>query len=633
MVCWACLLGSTAAIAAADVERAREGYSDAVEALRRGQQKTFSRLRDDLDDYPLALYLDYYDLSRRPASVRPADANLFVADSSNSPLRNRFLAVYLDRAGRDRRWQDFLAVMPEEPNSVELKCYYFRARLATGDPLAAWEGAERLWVHGRSQPKACDPLFKAWMEADQLDDATVWARMLKAFDARQRSLMAYVARQGSGALEPWADRLQQAYRDPDRIARLDLPAGEPRARDIASHGLALLARYNPERALQEWRNFQARMVFTPAQVAQVETAIVRHSLFAESRTNQPWVDAALARLGDDTLTQIRLRWALGEQDWVAMEALLPLLSEEARRQSVWRYWQASIWADHGDAARAQEALRSLASERDYYGFLAADRLGVEYSFNDRPLVLAPESREGLLQLPAVRRVGELQHHRALNDAHAEWYQLMSDAENTTLQQLAALATGEGWHRMAIDAANRASAWDALDQRFPMPYADTFDRYAALRQVPGTELMAIARRESAFFPGARSPVGARGLMQIMPATGREVARSLGQTHSTSALYDVEHNVLLGSAYYRQLLDRFNGNRVFALTAYNAGPHRVDRWRHPPDESVPAEVWIETIPYRETRNYVQAVLAYNVVFSHRRGEAQAPLLTATERQARY
>jgi len=198
--------------------------------------------------------------------------------------------------------------------------------------------------------------------------------------------------------------------------------------------------------------------------------------------------------------------------------------------------------------------------------------------------------------------------------------------------LAQLAAEQGWHRMAIDAANRAKAWNALDLRFPTPYEETFKHHGSVQRVPSTELMAIARRESAFFPQARSPVGARGLMQIMPATGKQVAASLGRRHSGSDLYEVEHNVLLGSAYYRQLLDRFDGNRVFALTAYNAGPHRVDRWRHEPGEGVPVEVWIETIPYRETRNYVQAVLSYNVVFQYLMGDSNS-LLTSLERQAQY
>jgi soluble lytic murein transglycosylase len=286
----------------------------------------------------------------------------------------------------------------------------------------------------------------------------------------------------------------------------------------------------------------------------------------------------------------------------------------------------------GRHEQARKQWEEISTEREYYGFLAADKLGKPYSFNNKPLVLQEAQAEPLKEIPAVRRIGELYYHEEDNLAHSEWYKVLNDRPNDEQQLLAALAADQGWHRMAIDAASKAEAWDALDVRFPMPYQETFAHHAALQRVPPTELMAIARRESAFFPQARSPVGARGLMQIMPATGKQVASSLGRNHSTSALYEVENNVLLGSAYYRQLLDRFDGNRVFALTAYNAGPHRVQRWRHAGDESVPVEIWIETIPFRETRNYVQAVLSYNVVFQHLQGN-DLSLLTPLEQQAQY
>ena len=340
---------------------------------------------------------------------------------------------------------------------------------------------------------------------------------------------------------------------------------------------------------------------------------------------------ALARLTEDKLVAIRLRWALSEQDWEAVAQTLPLLSAEGRDESVWRYWQALVQERRGDRVLAEQALQLLATERGYYGFLAADRLGRAYAFNNQPLML--EAAAPLLQLPAVQRIEELHFQEEENLAHSEWFKILQDTPDPQRQQqFAQLAADQGWHRMAIDAASRAKAWDALDLRFPMVYQEEFGRYAALRKVPSTELMAIARRESAFFPGARSPVGARGLMQIMPATGKQVASSLGQPHTDADLYSVEHNVLLGSAYYRQLLDRFAGNRVFALTAYNAGPHRVDRWRNEAGEGLPVEIWIETIPFRETRNYVQAVLSYNVVFQYLMGDTGS-LLTEQERQAKY
>jgi soluble lytic murein transglycosylase len=618
---------------AQEVSAYRDDYSSAVRAIDRGQWTEYQKLRPGLDDYPLAVYLDYRQLSRQVSKVRPADARRFISVSEDTPLPNRFLANYLRQAGKDQRWKDFLAVMPDEPNSIDLKCYYFRAVLAQGDKLAAWEGAERLWVHGESRPKQCDPLFKAWLQAGQISDEVVWARLLKAFDARERSLMTYVARKGSAELQPWSERLLAVYRKPASLRDQSLPANNPYSAAIATHGLAYLARYNPAQALDFWQRFSTEQTFTAAQQQQVEYAIALQSLFSRTQANLDWLPGALTRLQDDKLVEIRLRWALREQDWDALSTTLPLLSNEGREKAVWRYWQARYFAQTGEEARARALLQVLAGERDYYGFLAADRLGKAYSFNNRPLVLQSASTEGLRQLPAVQRIGELNYHSAEREAHSEWFKVLQDTDDTDQHHaLAALAAEQGWHRMAIDAASRAKAWDALDVRFPTPYQNTFQQYASLQKVPATELMAIARRESAFFPEARSPVGARGLMQVMPATGKQVASSMGRPHTREELYQVEHNVLLGSAYYRQLLDRFEGNRVFALAAYNAGPHRVDRWRNKQGERLPVELWVETIPYRETRNYVQAVLSYNLVFQYQLGDTRS-LLSAEERRALY
>jgi len=309
------------------------------------------------------------------------------------------------------------------------------------------------------------------------------------------------------------------------------------------------------------------------------------------------------------------------------------LSATGRKAEVWCYWQAVVLERKGEPELANELFASLAKERSYHGFLAADRVGVAYSFNHQTPVLDAVTAGELQRLPVVQRVGELNFHQSYNLAYSEWYYLLQGTNDKTRnQQLSQLAAQQGWYRMAIDAAARAQTWDALDLRFPTPYRSTFQRNASAQNVSSTELMAIARRESAFFPQAQSPVGARGLMQLMPATGRQVAASLGRRSGSADLFEVEHNVLLGSTYYRQLLDRFGGNRVFALTAYNAGPHRVDRWHHKPGEGVPVDVWVDTIPYRETREYVQAVLFYNVVFQYLLGDT-ASLLTPAERKARY
>ena len=635
-----CLLPLCVNVAVAATEDAddtlsaeRRQYEAAMRAVDKGRWTEYEQLRPALDQYPLAIYLDYFQLTRQSRDVRPADALRFISRSADSPLPNRFSNLYLRQAGREQRWQDFLQVRPDEPEGIELKCYYFRARLAAGDSDIAWDGARRLWDAGESRPNACDPLFAAWLKSGQLTDEVVWSRQLKAFDARQRSLLAYVAKQASPQLAPWADKLLAVYLQPEKIRQQALPASSPYSADIASHGLVLLARYNPEKALQYWRDYQAELDFSAEQVRLVESAIALQGLFARTQDLSPWLHGALDRLDDDKLVEIRLRWALAEQDWETLAQTLPLLSDSGRQAEVWRYWQAVLAEREGDTQRAEALFTALGGERSYHGFLAADRVGKAYSFNHQTPVLDAATASALQQLPVVQRVGELNFHEDWNLAHSEWYYLLQASEDKTRnQQLAQLASQRGWYRMAIDAASRAQAWDALELRFPTPYRSTFQHYGQARQVPSTELMAIARRESAFYPQAQSPVGARGLMQLMPATGQQVASALGQRGGSAELFEVDHNVLLGSAYYRQLLDRFGGNRVFALTAYNAGPHRVDRWRHKPGEGVPVDVWIDTIPYKETREYVQAVLFYNVVFQYLMGDTRS-LLTPAERTALY
>lgn len=618
-----------------DLSQARKAYETALEAAEQGRWSHFEQLRPSLDTYPLAIYLDYERLVRRIDRVSPAQATAFLDKSRETPLTNRFLSLYLHEAGARRRWSDFLQVMPNEPNSTPLKCYYFRAKYGTGDKAGAFAGAARLWVNGKSQPKQCDPLFKVWMSAGELTDTVVWTRMLNAFVERQGSLLRYVARKASTELSPWTRRLLAVYAQPASLRAQVLPPDSEYSADIAAHGLAYLARYNPEHALRDWHRYQQELAFTPEQVQFVEQAIALRGLFAKEDSMRGWLHDALQRLGDDKLTEIRLRWAIGESDWAAVELTLPILSREARDSSGWRYWAALVHDLNGRTEAAIALFTALAQERGYYSFLAADKLGLPYAFNHQTL---PSPVDLLAGLPphavaVVQRITELHYHDEANLAHSEWFTMLrgtSDPEEK--QQLALLAADQGWYRMAIDAANRAKAWDVLDLRFPMPYQTTFHQFAVASNVASSELMAIARRESAFFPHARSPVGAQGLMQIMPATGRQVASSIGKRHRNADLYEIEHNVELGSTYYRQLLDRYGGNRIFALAAYNAGPHRVDRWRKASKGALPVDAWVETIPFKETRNYVQAVLAYNVVFQYLMGDTHT-LLTPLEKQATY
>ena len=628
----ALFLGEAAAAPDADSPAAKRAlYAEALDAAKSRDWPQFKQLRSRLDDYPLALYLDYKHLEGRLDDVEAGEAKAFVDASVGTPLHLRFKALYLRDSGRNQRWQNFLALSPTSPVSVDLQCYYYRARLSRGDKSLAWEGARALWLHGKSRPKACDPLFDEWIDADQLDDETVWQRKLLAFKARQLSLMRYAGRKASERQAPFSDALISVYRHPANISLLKLPTKDPRSLDVLAYGISRLARVDAVNALPHWKRLQEKWAFTTEQRQLAGDAIVRYTLREQVKANFSWLDGYLAQRGDMGLLEARLRLAIRSSDWRGILRLSELLSTERRDKSVWRYWNAIALEKTGDGESARPLLESLAGKRAYYGFLAAEKLGREYNLNHQPLQI-PQTVDSKVFMGAVARTRELLHHQSLQDARSEWKYLLNRVDHETRTVLAGHADSQGWSWFAIEAAVKASQWDALAVRFPQPHLDVFRKYGKRYGVTDIELISIARRESAFFQRARSGTGARGLMQLMPTTARRTARALGQHALAGDLYQVEANIALGGAYYQRLLDEHKGNRVLSLAAYNAGPQRVRQWLRKTGKKLDVYQWVETIPYRETREYVQAVLAYNVVYDRLRN-GRRPMLRSVEINRKY
>ena len=645
---------------------ARALFLDLRAARKAGDRPRAQRLRARLDGYPLAPYADYEQLMARLYNTSGAAARRFVEAHTRSPLGVRFLGHYLDAAGRARRWGDYLSAATREPNAEKLRCYYARAKRGRGQEGEAWRLAERLFLSPTSVHDACDPLFELWRARGGLRDELVWERARLAFAARQGGLLRYIA--SLAAADPALQALKRVYREPQRALKLAAALDPPRRAEVLALGLERLARYDPARALRHYRSLSAE-VLRDEQHARVAAAIARGGIVQREERVRDWVDARLAQWGDDGLTALRLRWALAESDWAAIAAHVPALSAASRREGVWRYWRARALEARGEADAARALWAELAAERSYYGFLSADRLGQPYAYRERaprsplahlpdkppekeppeksPSEKAPPDKALFDESPGerpdkppadaslppwaramLRRVQELYAIDEPSLAQSEWTHALPRLGADQQLELGRIAAAQGWYRLAIDAANAGRHWDALELRFPLAFAAEFQRRAQAQAVPAGELMAIARRESAFSPVVRSAAGARGLMQLMPSTGRALARRQGRRFNARDLYSVPHNLDLGSAYYRHLLDRFDGCRPLALAAYNAGPSRVRRWL---GRDRPLDIWIETIPYPGTRDYVKAVLAYSVVFEHRLGR-RAALLTERERRAR-
>ncbi|MFT5173716.1 MAG: soluble lytic murein transglycosylase, partial [Gammaproteobacteria bacterium] len=298
----------------------------------------------------------------------------------------------------------------------------------------------------------------------------------------------------------------------------------------------------------------------------------------------------------------------------AVDAMGP---DQAKRER-WRYWRARSLTVLGRNEEAEQALRLLAGERDYYGFLAADQIQQPYVLGHRALASSAARLALLERDQRVLRTREWLALRHSVDARREWIALLGIFEPQQRREAAILANSWQWHEGAIRATAKAAAWDDLNIRFPLAHRADVDTAAVRSQLLASRIYAVARQESAFMRDIRSSAGALGLMQLMPATARQVARKAGQKKpDRRAILKPSNNLLLGSLYLAHLQSLYGGHVVLATAAYNAGPGRVRRWRQIP-RTVDSQAWVEAIPFTETRRYVRNVLTNQVIYAAHLGE---------------
>ncbi|WP_429108107.1 transglycosylase SLT domain-containing protein [Aeromonas media] len=624
-----CVPGLVAPVFAQTMEQSlyREGY----DAVRANDQERFQQIRARLNHYPLLPYLDYYQLAFRPGAADYDDVTRFIRQHGDTPQSNRLERAYLTYLAQSQQWSQFLRFYPAKPNSTDLLCMHYQARYYTGHKSEALQEAGKLWLSGQARPDACDPLFQLWQQAGLRTQEKIWQRMNLAFEAQNPNLIRHLGAQLGGSLKPYGDQMIALFDQPARAMNPASFSTAPQSRQLLSLGLARYANEQPEPALRQLGEMKRRFGLNQAEVARVERAAARRLLLDRSLAQRSWLDATLVRMKDAELVELRARLAIWEQDWRGLEGWVKRMPMALQKEDRWRYWLARSLEVQGRQKPARELYLETANLRGFYGFMAAQRTGVPYRIKNQSVGhKVPDWRTASSRWPFLVRVRELLAMNEITAARSEWIHNMDRNPVAQRLEFGHIALNQGWHELAILSSIRAEAWDAIDLRFPLPLKRTFSQMAQERTMNTSLLYAISRQESALYPLALSPVGARGLMQLMPATARETASKLGVPYrNEQQLFDPAMNIRLGSAYLKRLLDVYDGNRILAAAAYNAGPGRVKRWR---DQSTnkPMDVWVESIPYRETRNYVQNVLSFDLIYQHK---LQQPLRFMSERELNH
>ncbi|AHE99609.1 transglycosylase SLT domain-containing protein [Thioalkalivibrio paradoxus] len=599
----------------------------AERALNQDDGRAFEATRTALGDYPLLPYLEYRRLARNLGRPDPGDVADFLERHGETPLAGMLRNSYLNHLAQEGQWRDFLRFAGDGDGlSTELTCFRKQALLNTGQRQEALAEVDAIWLHGHSQPQACDPVFDAWRAEGRLTPELAWQRLELAIDAGQTGLARYLRRYLGTDDRAWADRWLQLEADPARVTRAGFDAGAHRSagRMLERAFLRLIPR-DLDGALAAWQSHGDRLGLETDHQHRILHALALRLALRGRPEALPFMAGLPDAVFDDQLRQWQLRSALRDRDWNTVLAAVDAMSTDAAAEARWQYWRARAAEQLGRDDEAMQNYRAAAQERNFYGFLAADRLGVPYRIGHAPTVVPASAVERVAQDPAIQRMRELVLLDRYPEARREWSHRIDALPPGDQEAAARLFADWGWHDRAIFTAARARSWDDIDLRFPLAFADLIVEGAREREIDPAWAMAIARQESAFLHDVRSGAGALGIMQVMPATGRSVANAAGvRVRNNHDILNPSNNARLGTYYLKRNLDNFGGHSLLSTAAYNAGAHRVRSWL-PEQGRMDPDIWAELIPFHETRDYIQRVFAYRIIYAVRLGMTPPSLQT--------
>ena len=608
---------------AADIDRQRALFQQVYETVERGDWTPVDQL-DTRERQLLNAYVLWPDL--RAAWLR---ANLKNVDAAQI---DAFLARYGSlKPGRELRYRRALQLARsgdldgyrriyeqfyQGQEIARLDCLALQADIEAGRHNRVNRRAVRLWMVGTSQVEECNPVFDYLYDNNVLGPVEYRQRFELAIDAREFQLARWLARSIDQAHVDEAAGWMQARSAPEKfLASYKQRANGPTHREQLVYAAERLTYRDPIAAERLWSAIAERYGFSESQ----KLLTARHIALWTARDNLPGGYLALAGLPkaaqNDEVMRWRARTSLRSTNWHRLLIDISLMSSDEQNSQEWTYWRGYALSKTGQADEGRAVLQALSQERSYYGFLAADELGQPYALDHSRLAADASEMELVAKHPGLVRARELFLVGLDGRGRSEWDAIVRYFSDDEKLQAALLADQWGWHSRAIATAASLGEYDDLAIRYPLPWQQHFETSSTAARISPTWAYGIARSESLFMRDVRSSAGAVGLMQLMPATGRDVARDIRLPYSGLAtLTDPVSNIRLGTTYLGQMASRYNGNQVLATAAYNAGPRRVDRWL-PDQGSEDARVWIENIPFNETRTYVKRVFSAEAIFHWR------------------
>ncbi len=615
------------------LEDQRKLYQKAQHLLDEKRVVEYQSMREQIAGYPLTPYVDnrVFNLDIGKRSID--EVAEFKKAHHEFPFSSRVRANYLDGLVANNEWKTLSQYQTYEPRGETYQCYYYTGLLKQGQKNKAFKGAQSLWLKGGSVSDACDELFDAWQQADLLSDDLILQRLVLAFEARNSSMMNYLMKlPNDEQAKETASKYKKVFSLPESVGAFAKKEYVTKLnQDVAMLGFKKLARKNVGKAVEQYDLvMQGQKLNQTQRQSLAEYAAIR-LMDADTKELIKWRDDVMAKSTHASIIERRIRLALRSADWQAVERWILLLPEKENAGMRWQYWLARSEMATGRKSAGEQRLNSIIGKRHYYSVVAAQTLGVAVQFDIHKSSPDPKAIKQFQS--TLDRISELIALDKITAAKSEWRWLLVRANKEQIKALAHYASKQNWHHLTVKASIEAKVWDEIYLRFPVAHSWWFNFYGDKYEVDPLTLISLARQESGLDSAAKSPVGARGIMQIMPATAKYTAKRFKIAYEGPGdLYTVKKNIEIGSQYLSSLLNQYDDNRIFAFAAYNAGPHRVKRWRKTTDEKLDAYAFIEAIPFNETRGYVQNVLMFESYYRHIMGKP-ASFLSTNERSTKY
>ena len=569
-------------------------------------------------NYLLAPYAEYWLMLLNLEDADNQTVANFINTYNEYPFADRLRGEYLKKLAKNQDWQSFAnEIVNYQLEDPAVACYAAESSAINGD-ASSLAGAKSLWMQAKEQPANCSSLYDRMQAAGALTQDEIWDRFRLALAESRINLAKAIVKRTKTFEASQYKLIDKANASPSVFINKKLLNYKTRfGRELNLFALNRMAKADSQQALSAFKDSESLMTTEDGSYFYGKLAL-QAAQRQEPQALQ-WFKLADELDKDATLNKDQLAWfvraALREKNWPMVLKSVDKMSPEQAEEGAWRYWRGRALTAQGQTLEANTLYAKLSTERHFYGWLAQDELKDFLSAPLNTYKVSDGEVSEIANLPAFQRAEALLRMDFKWEAKNEWAQATKGFDDKQLLAAAEFAARKNWYDLAIITADKTTEIHDYTLRYPVPYRNLMKPAARDQAIDEAWVYGITRQESRFVYSAKSNVGASGLMQLMPATAKWAAKRVGMDYNSSMIHQLNTNIALGTYYLRYTLDLFNGQEVMATAAYNAGPNRAKKWM----ATTPLEgaIYAETIPFSETRNYVQKVMANAHLYAYQLG----------------